>query len=155
MTLGLPVSSRVEGAAENRFDLLDKGVPQTADHAACLESPDELRGRWNTDIAANQCLFEPLPGLVVTRVERRRRELLGQRTATLRQRLADASEDAVSFGLVGLGQLVAEKLGPGTTHAVAATGCSALGRRRDTTCDTPSGPIVTPYRISAASIVLF
>ena len=39
-------------------------------------------------------------------------------------------------------------------HAVAATS-SSRGSRRETICETPSLPIVTPYRTSAASIVRF
>ena len=39
-------------------------------------------------------------------------------------------------------------------HALAAAS-SWWGRRRETICEIPSGPIVTPYSTSAASIVRF
>jgi hypothetical protein len=39
-------------------------------------------------------------------------------------------------------------------YATAETGDSR-GTRRETICDNPSEPIVTPYRLSAASIVCF
>src|SRR5439155_27094882 len=39
-------------------------------------------------------------------------------------------------------------------HALAAAS-SSCGSRRETICEMPSGPIVTPYSTSAASIVRF
>ena len=130
--------------AEERFDLLDERLLEVSGDAARLQPAHELRSRRNTDVAADERLLEPLPGLVVRGVERRRRELGSQCAATLRQRLAHASEEACALGLVLRGDLVAEELGPGATHAVAASACWCCGSRRETTCDTPSGPIVTP-----------
>jgi len=41
------------------------------------------------------------------------------------------------------------------TYAAETASASSRGSRRDTICETPSPPIVTPYRTSAASIVRF
>ena len=83
--------------AEERFDLLDERLLEVSGNAARLEPAHELGGRGNADVAADERLLEPLPGLVVRGVERRRRELGGQRTAALRQRLAHASEEACAL----------------------------------------------------------
>ena len=129
--------------AEERLDLLHERVLEPARHSARLEPLDELRRRGNADVAADERLLETLPRLVVGGLERGRGELGGKRAPALGERLAHAPEEARALGLVGLCELIAEKLGPGVAHAVAARGC-CWGSRRDTTCDTPSGPIVTP-----------
>ena len=129
---------------EQRLDLLDERALEISRDAARLEPSYELGRRGNPDVASDQRLLEPLPGLVVGRVEPRRRELGGERLAALRERLAHPAEEAGALGLVGLGDVVAEKLGPGVAHAVAARGCWCCGRRLETTWETPSGPIVTP-----------
>ncbi len=130
--------------AEERFDLLDQRLRERPGNAAALEPAYELGGCRDTDVAADQRLLEPLPRLLVRRVEGGGGELRRQCAPALRERLAHPTEEAGALGLVGGRDLVAEELGPGTTHAVAARGCWCCGRRRDTTCDTPSGPIVTP-----------
>src|SRR5579862_9200858 len=40
-------------------------------------------------------------------------------------------------------------------YAAETASASSRGNRRETICETPSPPIVTPYRMSAASIVRF
>ena len=56
---------------------------QLAGDLARLEPLDELCRRRNPDVGRDQRLLEPLPGLVVARVERGRRNLLRQRAAAL------------------------------------------------------------------------
>ena len=130
--------------AEERLDLLDERLLQVAGHAARLESADELCGRRHADVAGDQRLLEPLPRIVVRRVEGGRGELGRERTPALCERIAHAREESGLLRLVRLRDLVAEELGPGVAHAVAASCCWCCGSRRETTCDTPSGPIVTP-----------
>ena len=119
--------ARLEGERrwlpEQRLDLLDERALELSGDAARLEPPYELGRRGNSDVASDQRLLEPLPGLVVGRVEPRRRQLGGERLAALRERLAHPAEEARALRLVRLRDVVAEKLGPGTTHAVAARGC--------------------------------
>jgi hypothetical protein len=130
--------------AEERRDLLDQRLLEVTGDAARLQPPHELRGGGNADVAANERLLEPLPGFVVGRVEGGGRELGGERLSALRERLAHPAEEPDLLRLVGGRDLVAEELGPRVAHAVAARGCWCCGRRRETTCETPSGPIVTP-----------
>ena len=113
MTLGSPRERERRCVAEERLDLLDERVLEPAGDAASLEPAHELRGRRDTDIAADERLLEPFPRLVVGRIERRRRQLGRQRPPALRQRVAHATEEPCPLGLVRLRDLVAEKLGPG------------------------------------------
>ena len=45
--------------------------------------------------------------------------------------------------------------GPSAVYAASASAAASRGSRRETTFETPSSPIDTPYRVSAASIVRF
>ncbi len=136
------------GLAEDVTDLLDELVLEVAHHALCLESPHELGRRRYAHVAADQSLLEPFPRLVVAGIEGGCRQLGSECAATLREGVAHAAQETRALGLVRRRDLVAEELGPGTAHAarltLAATLSVCCGRRRDTTCDTPSGPIVTP-----------
>ena len=138
------VEHELRGRSEDVLDLRDERVAEPARDAARLEPAHQLGGRGHADVAADERLLESLPRLVVRRVETRGRELGRQRLPTLGERVPHAGEEARSLGLVGRRDLVAEELGPGVAHAVAARACWCSGSRRDTTCDTPSGPIVTP-----------
>ena len=70
ITLGLPCEGERRRLAEERLDLLDERILEAAGDAARLEAPHELGRRRNSDVAADQSLLEPLPRLVVARVER-------------------------------------------------------------------------------------
>ena len=102
ITLGLAVERERRRIAEQRLDLLDERVLEIPGDAARLEPPHELGRRGNADVASDQRLLEPLPRLVVGRVEPRRRELGGERLAALRERLAHPAEEAGALGLVRL-----------------------------------------------------
>src|SRR5581483_3030406 len=119
--------------AEDRRDLLGEGGVQVAELLPGLEAPHELGGRRHADVRGEERLLEPLPGGRVARVERRDRELLGERAARARERVAQPPHEALpgDLGLVGpLG--VAEELGPRACHRerVVATrrGPDARGR---------------------------
>src|SRR5215210_508326 len=74
--------------AEEARRLVAQRVAEVAEVATCLETLDELgRGR-NAHVRRDQRLFEPLPGLVVARIERGGRELFGQGPAALPERVA-------------------------------------------------------------------
>ena len=86
--LGAQVEAR-RAAQELRGLVAERGA-QLAGDLARLQPLDELGRRRDPDVGRDQRLLEPLPGLVVARVERRRRDLLGQRPAALPQRVAQA-----------------------------------------------------------------
>ena len=99
--------------AEHRRRLLDERLDQIADDAPRLEPLDELGGGGDSDVRRDQRLLEPLPGLVVGGIERRGRELAGQRAAALAERVAQLPEEA-GLGLLFLDTLfVAEQGAPG------------------------------------------
>ena len=87
------------GLAEHLGDLLGERPVQVGQLVARLEPAHELGGRADADVALDQRLLEPLPVLVVARIEGRGRELAGQRAAALAERVAQASEKA--FALLG------------------------------------------------------
>src|SRR5581483_4173918 len=66
-------------------------------------------------------------------------------------------EDRIAAGSEGLAELLRpDRRVVGCGHYAAETAsASSRGRRRETICEMPSPPIVTPYRMSAASIVRF
>ena len=142
-------------AAEERLYLLDETILEPARGSPELEPADELGRRRDADVAADERLLEPLPRIRVGRVERGLRELLGERAPALRERVAHAGEHACALRLVRGGRLVAEQLGPGQAHEnqpmrpcyaaeLTAARASSRGSLRETTCETPSGPMVTP-----------
>ena len=150
---GLRAEGERRRRAEQLLDLLRERLAEVAHLAARLEPPHDLRRRANADVAVDERLLEPLPGLLVARVERACGDLGRERAPALRERVAQPAEEAGPLRLVGRGRLVAEELGPGSGHAgtLAAvrlrrelrTG-ACCGRRRETTWETPSAPIVTP-----------
>src|SRR5215210_8467328 len=74
--------------AEEARRLVAQCFAEVAEVATCLQTLDELgRGR-NAHVRGDQRLLEPLPGLVVARIEGGGRELLGERPATLSERVA-------------------------------------------------------------------
>ena len=111
-------------APEQRFGFLCESILELTQLPARLQPAHELGGGGDAHVATDQRLLQTLPGLVVARVERRGRELRGQRAAALGERLAHACKDARPLRLVRRGRLVAEQLGPGTAHR------SSLRRRR-------------------------
>ncbi len=108
-----------------------------------LQSPHDLdRGR-DAHVGRDQRLLDPLPGFVVRGIERRGK--LARECAPARaERVAQAPEPAAP-GLLRLVRSravrVPEEVGPGPRHAAAARSGAS---RFDTTCETPSAPIVTP-----------
>ena len=90
---------------EERGDLLRERARELAQVLPRLEAPDQLRGRAHADVRVDQRLLEPLPRRVVLGIERRDDDLLGERTARLAERLAQAAEETAAL-LVGLGARV-------------------------------------------------
>ena len=86
--LGAQVEAR--RAAQELGGLVAERGAQLAGDLARLEPLDELGRRRDPDVGGDQRLLEPLPRLVVARIERGRRDLLGQRPAALAQRVAQA-----------------------------------------------------------------
>src|SRR5207302_7661220 len=82
------------GISEERRDLVGESFAEIAELAARLEPLDELCRRADADIGLDQRLLEPLPGQVITGVERSRLDLLGERAARLRERVAQSREHA-------------------------------------------------------------
>ena len=128
---GAQVEAR-RAAQELRGLVAERGA-QLAGYLARLEPLDELGRRRDPDVGRDQRLLEPLPCLVVARVERRRRDLLGQRPAALPERVTQAREEAgllVRRLVARVG--VAEKLAPAPGHRgrLASGACSR--RRRST-----------------------
>src|SRR5207248_510249 len=135
---------------------------------------DDPGGGRRAHVGVDQRLLEPLPGLVVERLEHARLQLGAERLAALRHVLAQAVEEAapaLGFGLAPVrlwDRCVGdEQLAPGLGHggrigrrkqraegrgqsryaaATSATSstCSSGSSRRDTTLDTPSPPMLTP-----------
>src|SRR5207253_1458418 len=104
--------------AEQARDLLRECSGEIGEVLAGLEPLHELGSCGYTDIGANQRLFEPLPGRIVARVERRRGKLRSQRLTTLRERVAQAGEQAGALGLrFRTRAFLAEQLGPATRQA--------------------------------------
>ena len=104
---------------------------------------EDAAGDRNPDVGPDESFLETLPRLGVGRVEE---EILCERLAAARERLAQAAEPppaAVAFVLLGLG-VVAEKLRP-ARHAESACRLSrSPASLFDTIWETPSAPIVTP-----------
>src|SRR5262249_53549518 len=97
----------------------------------------------------DQRLLEPLPRLVVRRVEGGNGELTRERSTALRQGVAEPPEEpALLLCGVRLGLGVAEQLGPRSRHRTNVSQATAVrrsaGMPRETICDTPSPLIVTP-----------
>ena len=101
ITLGEPSSASVGGPPKSA------STSSASASSKAPSSPRASRRRTSSavaghaDVAADQRLLEPLPGLVVARIERRGRDLLRERAAALRERLAHAAEEARALGLVG------------------------------------------------------
>src|SRR5205823_2321662 len=125
----------VEGArlAEHRRGFVGERLGEVADLAARLQSPDELCRCRNAHVSCDERLLEPLPGLVVGRIERGRGKLIGERSPALAERVAQAPEEAGLRLLLLSPLLVAEERGP-RGQAATASG----GSRLDTICETPS-----------------
>ena len=87
--------------------------PRSPELAAGLEPADQLRGGANADVAADQRLLEPLPVLLVARIEGSRGELAGERAAALPERIAQTAEESGALLLALLRPVgIAEELCP-------------------------------------------
>ena len=82
--------------AEQQLDLLGQRLAEVAELAAGLEPPHDLGRRPHADVAVDERLLEPLPRLLVACVEGAGGDLGGQRPAALRERVAQAAEEAAS-----------------------------------------------------------
>ena len=80
--------------AEQLRDLLRERLAEIAELAAGLEPANELGGGAHADVAADQRLLEPLPVLLVARIEGSRGELAGERAAALPERIAQTAEES-------------------------------------------------------------
>ena len=69
--------------------------PRSPSSFAGLEAADQLSGCANAHVALDQRLLEPLPVLVVARIEGRGGELAGERAPALAERVAEPSEEAL------------------------------------------------------------
>ena len=85
--------------AEELGDLLRERRAEVADRAAGLEPAHQLGGRAHADVAGDQRLLEPLPRALVAGVERRDDDLLRQRAAALRERVAQPAEESAPLFL--------------------------------------------------------
>ena len=144
----LPAEAEPAGLAEEARGLLNEGFAEIAELAARLEASDELRSRRHADVSGKQRLLQPLPGRVVGWVEGSGRDLLGQRSAALAQRVAQTREESARFrARLRPGGIVAEQLRPGAAHACGAClrsrslGRDAAGSRWSATiAATPVAP---------------
>src|SRR5262249_36183971 len=105
------------GLAEELGDLLGERRVQLRQLAARLEPPHELRRGADAHVARDERLLEPLPVRIVARIEGRRgSKLARQRPARLRERVAEAREEASSAFLLHLASRVrlTEQLRPAT-----------------------------------------
>ena len=59
--------------------------PDQFEQRVILQPPHDLGRRADADVAVDERLLEPLPGLLVAGIEGARRDLGRQRTATLRE----------------------------------------------------------------------
>jgi len=78
--------------AEQRGRFVDERLGQVAGVATRFQPAHDLGGRGYADVGPQQRLLEPLPGEVVAGVEGGDLDLLGQRAARLRERVAQARE---------------------------------------------------------------
>jgi hypothetical protein len=119
--------------AEHPRDLVRQRLAEVADLLPRLEAPDELRRRGHADVGGEERLLEPLPRALVRGIERRNGDLLGERAARARERVAQPADEALPgrLGLVrALG--VAEQLGPGPRHrCVKASYAARMSARRE------------------------
>ena len=97
MTLGLAGQVERPRLAQHLGDLLCERGVQVGQLVAGLEPAHELGGRADTDVALDQGFLEPLPVLVVARIEGGRGELAGERATTLAERVAQAPEEALAL----------------------------------------------------------
>ena len=103
--------------AEERRDLVRERIAELAELAARLQPLHELRRRRNPDVGLDQRLLEPLPREVVSRLECGDRDLLGERAARLRQRVAQAGEHpCAGFLALRLGTGLPQQLRPASRH---------------------------------------
>ena len=116
ITVGLAPSAIVGGAPNSSSISSASASPRSSELATGLEAPHDLGRGADADVAVDESLLEPLPGLLVGGVERAGRDLGRQRAAALRERVAQAAEEAAPLRLVGRGRLVTEELCPGSRH---------------------------------------
>ncbi len=113
-----PSAARAEHRrlAEERLDLFRERAAEIAQLAASLEAPDELGGRRDADIRADEGDLEPFPGVLLRGVERRS-ELCDERAAALPERVTQPREEPDA--LLGLARpllRVPEELRPRPRH---------------------------------------
>ena len=102
---------------KERRDLLGQRGVEVGEVLPGLETPDELGRRANADVRAEQRFLEPLPGGRIRRIEGDRSQLLGQRTAGARQRVAEAAGEPAARDLCLIRPLgIAEELSPAPRH---------------------------------------
>ena len=100
------------------FNVIDERVAEIGCDSARLEPAHELGGGRNAHVGPEQRNLEPLPGVLVSRIERRP-ELRHERAPALCEGVAQTREESGSLRvlvLAGLG--VAQQLGPGPRHAL-------------------------------------
>ena len=114
---GRSATARVGGSPRSVSISSARATPRSPIVAAGLEPAHELRRRRNADIGLDQRILEPLPRLLVSRVERRCGELLRQRAPALAEGVPQPREEPGLLRLVDLRRrLVAEQLRPRAAH---------------------------------------
>ena len=126
ITVGCAPRANVGGGAEELLDLLRERLAEVAHLAAGLEPPHDLGRRADADVAVDERLLEPLPGLLVAGVERAGDDLCRQRAAALRERVAQPAEEAAPLRLVGRSRSSPKAL-PRFSTRCNATGSPAWG----------------------------
>jgi hypothetical protein len=105
--------------------LLGECGVQIRELAAGLQPPDQLSCRADADVAGDERLLEPLPVRVVAGIEGRSSDqLAGESLARLRERVAEAGEEAAAPFVVRLRRRIrlAQQLSP-ATRRVATPRC--------------------------------
>ncbi len=134
------------GLAEQVGDLLRERLAEVAELAAGLQAADQLRSRPDPDVTADQRLLEPLPVLLVARVEGRGGELARERAPALAERVAQAPEEALALLRALLRPLgVAEQLCPRSGHR------GRVAPWNDRACVATTQAHVLPLRCSPES----
>ena len=162
ITLGCPFSPSRPGSPRSAASLLGQRLARSP------SSPRASRRRTSSAARARRRRRRSTPPRVAPRVDVVRGSKAAAAICSFSARRLFPSESrsrenkpaccSSALGAVRVAEQLCPRISPRPRtlvhYAVAATGASR-GTRRETIWETPSAPIVTPYRLSAASIVRF